>query len=167
MTNLYRLFLLLISFIIPAASTNAQSYVKSNTAIIPGNRQELFDTIEVANLQTPNLNGDYGLDSVTLSLNYDFTEDLVISLIAPDGTVVQLANNLGGDGDNFENTCFTMHVRDLVNYFYPPFTGKMRPESWLGNVNNGQIGTGNWILHILNTTTTENSGILVKWIWEY
>ncbi|HQW12356.1 MAG TPA: CotH kinase family protein [Saprospiraceae bacterium] len=163
MTNLYRLFLLLISFIIPAASTNAQSYVKSNTAIIPGNRQELFDTIEVANLQTPNLNGDYGLDSVTLSLNYDFTEDLVISLIAPDGTVVQLANNLGGEGDNFENTCFTMHVRDLVNYFYPPFMGKMRPESWLGNVNNGQIGTGNWILHILNTTTTENSGILVKW----
>lgn len=163
MTNPYKVFLFFSAFIASAIATNAQSYVKNNTKTIPGNGQEIFDTINVTNLQNAVINGTFGLDSVTLKLNYNYDQDLVISLIAPDGTVAQLANNLGGSGDNFNNTCFTMDVNNLVNSSSAPFSGKMRPESWLGNVNNGQNGNGNWVLHIMNTATTSNSGSLIKW----
>ena len=150
MTNFNKLILLFTGLMLQVFLSNAQSYVRNNTTTIPGNGMEIFDTLTVSSLQTPLLNNNFGLDSVTLKLNYNYDQDLVISLIAPDGTVAQLANNLGGSGNNFNNTCFTMHVNNLVNASSAPFSGKMRPESWLGIVNNGQNGNGKWLKEMEN-----------------
>jgi subtilisin-like proprotein convertase family protein len=143
--------------------SNGQSYYRTSSVTIPGNGQTITDTLNVSALSTATLNNSFGLDSISLRLNYNYDEDLLISLTAPDGTVLQLANNLGGNGDNFTNTRFTMSVNDLINLSSPPFTGKMRPESWMGRVNNGQNGNGKWVMKIKNTATTANSGMLLKW----
>lgn len=142
---------------------NGQSYYRSTPVTIPGNGQTRSDTLIVAGLTSSTLNSSFGLDSISLSLTYSNDEDLLISLTAPDGTVLQLANNLGGSDNNFTKTNFTMSVADLVNWKSAPFTGKMRPESWMGRVNNGQNGNGKWILKIKNTTTGSSTGSLVKW----
>lgn len=141
----------------------AQSFYKTTPRTIPGNGQTLSDTLNITTLNPGTLNGSFGLDSITLKLNYNNDEDLLISLTAPDGQVLQLANNLGGSGNNFDNTRFTMSVTNLVNMAGSPFNGKMRPESWMGRVNNGQNGNGKWILKIKNTTTGNSTGALVKW----
>jgi len=150
-------------FCCAALWANAQSYYRSTPVTFPGNGQSKTDTLSVSGLSSATLNSSFGLDSITLSLNYGNDEDLLISLTAPDGTVLQLANNLGGTGNNFTNTNFTMDVADLVNMKSPPFTGKMRPESWMGRVNNGQNGNGKWVLKIINTTGGSTTGILIKW----
>jgi subtilisin-like proprotein convertase family protein len=142
---------------------NSQSFYRTVAVPFAGNGQTKTDTLNVTGLSTPTLNSGFGLDSITLKLNYSYDEDLLISLTAPDGTVLQLANNLGGGGSNFTNTQFTMSVAGLVNMSDAPFTGKMRPESWMGRVNNGQNGNGKWVLKIINTTTSNNSGSVVKW----
>jgi subtilisin-like proprotein convertase family protein len=142
---------------------NGQSYYRTTAVTIPGNGQTKTDTLTVSGLNTATLNNSFGLDSITLNLNYNNDEDLLISLTAPDGTVLQLANNLGGSDNNYTNTNFTMNIADLVNWKSAPFTGKMRPESWMGRVNNGQNGNGKWVLKIINTNTGSTTGTLVKW----
>ena len=45
--------------------------------------------------------------TVTLQINHTSDSDLIITLFAPDGTPVTLANQRGGTGDNFFTTTFT------------------------------------------------------------
>ncbi|RYZ37491.1 MAG: hypothetical protein EOP49_31665, partial [Sphingobacteriales bacterium] len=63
----------------------------------------------------------------------------------------------------FDNTRFTMSVTELVNHADAPFATRLRPESWLGRVNNGQNANGKWVLKIINTTTGSATGTLQKW----
>jgi subtilisin-like proprotein convertase family protein len=147
-----------------ALTAPAQTYYRNISATIPGNGGSLYDTLNVTNLNQSALTAAFGLDSVSIdNLQYNNDQDLVISLIAPDGTIVHLSDNVGGGGQNFVNTYFDMNVTNFVNDASAPFTGEMRPEMWLGMVNNGQIGNKKWILHILNTNTSNNTGKLFKW----
>jgi subtilisin-like proprotein convertase family protein len=145
-----------------ALLAQGQSYYRNGSVTIPGNNQFVTDTLTVSGLTTSALTGTFGLDSISLKINYPNTEDLLVSLTAPDGTVLQLADNLGG-GANFTNTNFTMDTTGLVNMANSPYTGRMRPESWMGRVNNGQNGNGKWVLKVVNTTSSNTSGILSKW----
>ncbi len=158
--NIKLLFILLCLSSLPAA--HAQSYHSNANKIIPGNQHEVYDTLTIVNLASATLTSAHGLDSITLNLRYAYDEDLVISLIAPDGTIVQLADKLGSDS-NFTHTCFNMNVINIINDAIPPFTGSYRPEGWIGMVNNGQVGNGKWVLHIINTTTSANTGTLINW----
>src|SRR5206468_2581038 len=52
--------------------------------------------------------------NVSVRLDHTFDSDLVLSLVHPDGTVVALATNRGGEGDNFgagPNSCLGSHTR--------------------------------------------------------
>jgi len=145
-------------------SATAQSYYRNISETIPGNGGSLYDTLNVTNLNQSALTAAFGLDTVSIdNLQYNNDQDLIISLIAPDGTIIHLSDNLGGGGSNFTGTYFDMNVTNFVNDASAPFTGEMRPEMWLGLVNNGQIGNGKWILHILNTNGSNNTGTLLQW----
>ena len=97
--------------------------------------------------------------NVKVRLNHTFDADLVLRLIAPDGTSVALANNRGGGGDNFgtgANDCsgvptvFDDSAPIAIGAGTAPFAGSFRPDSPLSAFN-GKGLNGVWILRISDT----------------
>jgi hypothetical protein len=159
-----RKFYVLLALCLCCLQVSAQQYINNTPETIPAmGMGELYDTLQVSGLNQAILNGTFGLDSITLNINYPNDPDLTMELIAPDGTHMQLANWPGGGGANFTNTCFDWRANTFVGYVYPvPFTGHMQPEGWIGMLNNSQPGNGSWVLHVVNTFGSD-TGVVVNW----
>jgi len=106
---------------------------------------------------------NYGLETVCINLTHTWDDDLVISLIAPDGTEFLLAGRLGGDGDNYTNTCFNYDAGVSIFEVGAPFTGTFKPQGSMSVVNNGQNPNGLWRLHILDTWPYADTGDMLGW----
>ncbi len=91
---------------------------------------------------------NFGLEQICLNLTHTWDSDMDITLVAPDGTSVQLLSGVGGDGDNMQGTCFRWDVTDLIINGSAPFTGTYKPMGQMGIVNNTQDPNGTWILRI-------------------
>lgn len=94
-----------------------------------------------------------------IRLNHTFDGDLVISLIAPDGTTVILSNNRGSSGDNFgsgatdcsaTHTVFDDSAATAISAGVAPFAGSFRPDNPLSAFNGHQMN-GTWKLRIADT----------------
>ena len=156
-------FLVVLLLLVPSSFlASAQSFYQTNPVTIPVSGSDVYDTLQVAGLSPAMINAAFGLDSVSLNITYPSESDLVISIIAPDGTIVHLSDYFGS-GPDFVNTCFTMHVTNFANDQYSPFTGTMQPSEWLGRINNGQPGNGKWILHVVNAGFGTDTGIILNW----
>ncbi len=90
---------------------------------------------------------------VTIDVTHTFDADLIITLIAPDGTEVILSNRNGGSGDNFIGTIFNTTATTPIADGSAPFTGEFLPDEDLGILIGGFSG-GDWGLKI-----TDNAGI--------
>lgn len=123
-------------------------------------------SVSVSGLSTP-LGASFGLVKVCLNITHTWDSDLNVSLIAPDGTPVNLFSGLGGDGDNFSGTCLSQEASESINQGSAPFTGLFRPQQTLGNVNNGQSGNGVWTLRILDTYPDADTGSVLGWSIEF
>lgn len=97
--------------------------------------------------------------NVRFRANHTFDGDLVISLIAPDGTVVPLSTNRGGSGDNFGSgatdctgvfTTFDDSAATAISAGVAPFGNSFRPESPLSALNGKQMN-GTWKLRFADT----------------
>ncbi len=131
---------------------------------IPDDGNSIDFTLQVQNLQPPFINTtNRGLESVCVNITHTWDADLDISLIAPDGTQVQLTAGLGGDGDNYSVTCFNSNATTSIISGNAPFNGTFRPIGSLGMINNGQNGNGTWTLHILDTYAFADNGSLINW----
>ncbi len=95
------------------------------------------------------------------SITHSFDADLVITLIAPDGTTILLANKRGGSSNNFTNTVFDDGAATDVSGGSAPFTGSFRPEQPLG-VLRGHPMNGTWKLKVVDTATID-SGSIAAW----
>ncbi len=124
-------------------------------------QQTLNFPINVSGLPTA-INNTFGVEQVCLSLTHTYVEDLTLSLVAPDGTIVTLVSNEGGSGDNMQNTCFLWNATTLITSGSAPFTGTYRPEGELADVNNGQNPNGQWRLRI-NDNANNDEGELLGW----
>jgi subtilisin-like proprotein convertase family protein len=111
--------------------------------------------------------GRVGDVNVKVRLNHTFDGDLVLSLVAPDGTVVPLANNRGGGGDNFgsgANDCsgsFTVFDDQAANTIASgsaPFVGSFRPDSPLAVLRGKQMN-GVWRLRVADTATLDTGTV--------
>lgn len=143
-----------------AASTS--TYSSGNVAVaIPDNT-----TIEVPIVV--NASGAAADVNVRVRLNHTFDADLTLSLQAPDGTTVVLAQNrdtaLGG-GDNYgtgANDCsgtptvFDDSAATAIASGLPPFSGTFRPETPLSDLNGKSIN-GTWKL-LVNDNATQDTG---------
>ncbi len=104
---------------------------------------------------------------VNVSIPHTFSMDLVISLIAPDGTVVQLANNEGGGNANvYQNTTFDDAANNPINLASTPFT-LVNPETPLRVLNGmlagpGGVANGPWTLKVTDTSA-QDIGTLKNW----
>jgi subtilisin-like proprotein convertase family protein len=94
--------------------------------------------------------------NVRLRMDHTWDGDLEIRLIGPDGTSVMLADNRGGEGDNFgtgANDCsgtptvFDDSAPIAIRAGTAPFAGSFRPDSPLSAFN-GKPVNGVWILRI-------------------
>lgn len=143
------------------SNLNAQTYSGTGGGITDDGVPNDF-TLNVTGLTPTVLDTNHGLISVCININHTWDSDLNIALISPDGTWFNLLSGVGGDGDNFTNTCLTHTAGTSIASGSPPFTGTYLPMEIMGNVNNGQNGNGTWKLRITDTYPAD-AGTLLNW----
>jgi subtilisin-like proprotein convertase family protein len=118
-------------------------------------------------LQVPlgTLAAGQGVGNLTVNLNLAafYDKNLTITLIAPNGSQVVLAQNRGGDsGHNYTNTTFDFTASTPIAQGAAPFTGTFRPDGILSL--NGLNPVGTWTLRITDNGSGENvSSSLISW----
>ena len=103
---------------------------------------------------------NFGVEQVCVNLTHTWDSDLDMYLIAPDGTLVMLVSGQGGDGDDYQNTCFRADASVSIAGQSAPFTGVFKPMGQLGLVNNGQNGNNDWTLRIVDTYPADDGQVL-------
>ncbi len=125
-------------------------------------------TIEVP-ITVPDL-GQVTDVNVRVRLNHTFDGDLILSLVAPDGTIVTLSNRRGGSGDNFGTgaascagspTVFDDQAPTPIASGAAPFAGSFRPDQPLSAFN-GKGSAGTWKLRISDNAAAD-VGTLFCW----
>ncbi len=99
--------------------------------------------------------------SVTVNLVHTFTQDLRLSLVAPNGASVLLVGNEGGSGDNFFDTAFDDEAGVSITQGSAPFQGTFRPEQPLANLVSSPPN-GTWTLQIQDQAFFDG-GVLNRW----
>jgi subtilisin-like proprotein convertase family protein len=128
---------------------------------------------DVSSVEIPivvNQSGAAGDVNVRVRLNHTFDADLIIELVAPDGTTVLLSQNrdtaLGG-GDNYgtgANDCsgtptvFDDSAATAIGSGLPPFAGTFRPETPLSDLNGKSI-LGTWKLRVTDTEAQDTGTV--------
>lgn len=116
------------------------------------------------NVATTGVVGDM---NVAVRLNHTFDGDVQMSLISPNGTMVPLATNRGGSGDNYgtgSNDCsgtptvFDDAAASAISSGTAPFAGSFRPESVLSAFN-GEPVSGTWILRVADTANLDTGTV--------
>ena len=94
------------------------------------------------------------ISSVTVGLDITHTADadLLIQLIAPDGTTITLANGVGDAGQNFTSTVFDDTAAMSIDDAAAPFTGTFRPEQPLSTLL-AKDPSGTWTLQVTDQIT--------------
>ena len=116
-----------------------------------------------------NFTGTIGKVTVGLYLTHTFDADLLIQLISPNGTIVNLSQNNGGAGNNFGSTCspdnfrtrFDDSARLPISSGNPPFIGSFQPDQPLSNfnLNSGTNANGIWKLHVVDQAAIDVGAI--------
>jgi Tol biopolymer transport system component len=100
--------------------------------------------------------------TVSFNIQHTFDGDLLIDLIAPDGTVVELVPPTGNPGQNFINTTFNDAGTTTIDVGgQAPYTGTFRPETPFSALFGKQVN-GTWTLAI-DDTTAGDTGFLQNW----
>lgn len=103
--------------------------------------------------------------NVKLNISHTYVSDLVVTLIAPDGTRVELFSRVGGEGDNFINTVLDDQGDLPIGAGWAPFTGSFRPSQPLSTLE-GKAADGQWTLEIEDTLAWD-TGTLESWSLEF
>jgi subtilisin-like proprotein convertase family protein len=99
--------------------------------------------------------------SVTIdSLAHTFVSQLALTLIAPNGSFVDLSSANGGAGDNYINTTFIPSAATNITAGTAPFTGNFIPEQPFTNLTGSATGT--WKLRVTDGTQGD-IGTLYGW----
>ena len=136
------------SGVIPGPYTITPVYNSTNVNIgIPANNT----TTSVLNI--PTIGGPFTIGDLNVQVNISHAHaaDLTLTLIAPDGTRVKLAQGLGGTvGKNYTDTVFDDQADDPVASGAAPFNGTFRPAESLAVLNGLDLTSGQWKLEVVN-----------------
>lgn len=99
--------------------------------------------------------------SVCVDISTDWNSDLVLSLRAPNGSLMELSSGNGGASDNYRNTCFTPNAATPITAGTGPFTGNFRPEGNWTNLS-GTVN-GNWTLVAVDQLGINDVGEIHSW----
>jgi subtilisin-like proprotein convertase family protein len=112
---------------------------------------------------TINATGTGTVSKVTVRVNisHSYVSDVLIFLIAPNGTRVTLSSSNGSSGDNYTGTIFDDDAATPISAGSPPFTGSFRPQQALATVA-GAPKAGAWKLEV-DDSITQDAGTLTSW----
>ncbi len=99
--------------------------------------------------------------NVKVKITHTVDADMEVYLVAPDGTRVELFTDVGGTGDNFDNTILDDEAVELITAGRAPFAGSYRPEGSLADMI-GKDLAGTWILEVTDDFYT-HTGTLESW----
>ena len=158
---------------VTAPPTGVVQVVNTNNSVInipDNNTTGITSSITVSGISPSTINATT-VHSVQLNITHPYVGDLILELVAPNGSVVTLCEQRGSTGDNFNNTNFSMTGSTSITNGSAPFQGSYIPEdpfSMLTGNSNGiwrlrvkdvassDIGTLNtWTLRLNNTVTTQ------------
>ena len=128
---------------------HAQTFIGGSGAIIDYQTVNVPITVSVP--QSLINTSTFGLETICINLTHTYLADLTIEIVAPDGTVKQLAAGIGGGDDNLVNTCFNAFATSSIASGTAPFTGTFLPMGQMGAVNNGQNPNGVWYLRVTDS----------------
>jgi len=127
-----------------ALQTQAQTFTANPNAFVPDNGPVTAYPLAVSGLPD-SINAAFGLESVCLDMLQTWDADMAVWIQAPDGSTVLLFQGVGGDGDNFDNTCLD-GVSASIATGTAPFNGSFKAMGTLGALNNNQNPNGTWNL---------------------
>ena len=100
--------------------------------------------------------------NVGINISHSLDSDLDVFLIAPDGeTRIELFTDVGGSGDDFEDTILDDEASASITKGSAPFAGSYRPEGHLTELV-GQNICGTWTLEVTDDSRL-SSGTLNSW----
>ena len=119
-----------------------------------------------------NMNNAINKVTVSMYITHPYDSDLIIQLIAPDGTTCTLSQNEGMNGQNFGANCtpdiyrttFDDAAPTLISQGLAPFLGTFSPDQPLSRFI-GKSGTnvnGPWKLHV-SDTVQQDVGTIQCW----
>jgi len=126
-----------------------------NVAIPDNNSTGVSSTVTFADL------GPVTDVNVRVDISHTFDGDLRLTLRSPSGTVVPLATNIGGSGNDYSNTVFDDEAATPIGAGSPPFAGTFRPASPLSAID-GEPSAGTWTLKVVDTAAAD-IGTLKSW----
>jgi subtilisin-like proprotein convertase family protein len=150
---------LLSLVILSSVTLKAQTFTHTTGGPIPDNNTAVCFPVTVSGLPTT-INSSFGISEACVNVTHTYDGDLKIMLKSPDGSVIQLANNNGGSGDNFSNTCFSMAAASSINAGSPPFAGSYVPFQSLNIFNNSQDPNGTWELCIIDEVPVDAGNLI-------
>lgn len=141
----------------------SQTFTSNAGGNIPDNALVFFP-VTVTGLPTTIDSTNFGLTSVCVNINHTYVGQIDLYIKSPNGTLVKLANNRGGNGKNYTNTCFTEAGTLPIQSGVAPFIGSFIPDESINNVNTGINPNGVWFLGVndeipFNTGTVLNFSI--------
>jgi subtilisin family serine protease/subtilisin-like proprotein convertase family protein len=98
---------------------------------------------------------------VELDISHNYTSDLDVFLVAPDGTRVELFTDVGGGGSHFDNTTLDDEASENIKLAAAPFSGRFQPEGILADYD-GFDAQGVWTLE-LHDDYRPDPGTLNSW----
>ncbi|MFO0836270.1 MAG: S8 family serine peptidase [Phycisphaerales bacterium] len=99
--------------------------------------------------------------NIKINLTHQYDSDLVMTLIAPNGRSVVLANRRGFNGQDFTNTLFDDDVATPISAGVAPFSGSFKPDQPLSTFD-GYSALGTWTL-VITDAAGGNVGELIAW----
>ena len=142
---------------IEQAETGDHHFIsRENFSIVPAN-QVLSTSIQVEGLTYTELKPGV-IDKICINyLEHPWVDDLDIYLVSPDGAILELSTDNGGNGGNgsgldiFDNVCFTPSaLRSITDSNSgPPYTGDYLPEGSFDLFFGGTVN-GTWTLQIVD-----------------
>ncbi|MGB1231796.1 MAG: reprolysin-like metallopeptidase [Winogradskyella sp.] len=103
--------------------------------------------------------------NVTVNITHTWVNDLILTLVSPNGTEVVLSNNNGApNAQNYTNTVFDSNATNPIGSATAPFTGVFVPEEDL-NTLNGSSSNGDWMLNVSDNAGAD-TGVIDSWTLE-
>lgn len=99
--------------------------------------------------------------NVRLDITHTYDGDLDIFLVSPGGDRVELVTDVGGTGEDFDNTIFDQESANPITSGSAPFIGDYRPEGDLSALY-GTFSSGDWILEVTDDAGGD-TGTLNSW----
>ncbi len=142
----------------PGGFLAAQSGVEYCSSDVP--KDILDDQIITSTLTITDI-GEIADLNVKVNIDHMWISDLIVTLVAPDGTPVELFSSVGHAEGEFDNTILDDEASQSITSGSSPYSGTYKPEGNLSKLY-GKSMAGTWKLKV-NDTADPDTGTLNSW----